>query len=162
MDTQIALHFFKGSQMQIERMLSPIPDERLAEQPNGVRNHPAWTLAHLCTGIDFGLQLLGQPTLAPKEWSDIAGIDTIPTDDRSRYPSKDELFSMYAKGHDTLDKAVRQAGDDVLSAEMPVAAFRDFFPTIAHGMTYFLLCHEPTHMGQLAVWRRAAGFANND
>lgn len=162
MNKDTALHFFRGSQHQIEEFLGPIPDERMAEQPAGVRNHPAWTMAHLSGGISMALQLLGRDAVTPDAWTDLAGMGTIPTDDRSAYPSKDELLSTYRNAHESLSNAVAETSDETLETVMPIEAYRPFFPTIGHAVSYFLLCHEPTHLGQMQAWRRAAGLAPKD
>jgi hypothetical protein len=155
MNTDVAIDLFRLSGTQIQSAIEPIPDERMAEQFGGAVNHPAWTMAHLCVAIDFALMLLGAKGVAPESWMDLAKPGTIPTSDRATYPPKDELLATFKRAHEALESAVRSA-DDAMSRQMPIEAFRDVFPTIAHGAAYFLMSHEPAHMAQLADWKRGS------
>ncbi|MEM1166501.1 MAG: DinB family protein [Planctomycetota bacterium] len=160
MNPSLALDLFAGCQYQVIEFIDPLPDDRLADQPAGIRNHPAWTLGHLSLGIDLGLTLLGAPGVCPDAtWGERMNFGTMPVADRSAYPSRDELLSTYAKGHEALTGAVREADASAFEAVMPVEDYRSFFPTIGHAIGYFLMCHEQQHLGQLVAWRRAAGLA---
>jgi hypothetical protein len=44
-----------------------------------------------------------------------------------------------------------------LSAPFPDPQYRDVFPTIRHAITQVLVGHTAYHVGQLNLWRRAAG-----
>lgn len=161
MNEDIALHFFTGALQQLEGLLRDVPDQRWAEQPAGIRNHPAWTLGHLCCGHHFALTMLGRDSDVPKQWLKSMRVGSIPLADRSAYPSGDELWRHYRAGHVSVEQAVRAAGADDFARENPVEAARSYFPTVGHGVTYFLLMHEPIHIGQLVTWKRAAGLADS-
>lgn len=157
MDMKIALDMFNGYQGILTGMMEGLPCERLAEQPPGVVNHPAWTVGHLAVGIDMALELMGEATVCPAGWSEKHAPGNVPSDDRSMYAGKDELMERYNAAHAALVAAVGKADEAVYAAEMPVEAYREFFPTIGHAVMYMLMSHEPAHVGQVAVWRRAAG-----
>ncbi len=152
-----ALHFFAGAQQQFEQLLADVPDERWAEQPAGIRNHPAWTVGHLCVGHNLVLSMLGGEGAAPAEWAETMDYGTMPVGDRAAYPDGSTLLDAYRQGHDALVAAVESTTAGALAAEMPIEAYRSFFPTIGHVVSYFLLTHEPTHFGQVVAWKRAAG-----
>jgi hypothetical protein len=154
---RVALDLFEGYEGMLRGMVDPLPDERLAEQPHGVVNHPAWTVGHLAVGIDMVLELLGEPAACPDGWADAHAPGTVPTGDRSAFASKSVLLDAYTDAHRRLSGAMRRADPSALGAQMPVEAYRSFFPTVGHAAMYMLASHEPAHMGQLAVWRRAAG-----
>ena len=157
MNTGVALDLFRGSAGQIEGLMAELPDARLAEQFGGAVNHPAWTIPHLCIGIDWGLMLLGKDGLAPKDWWEIVGPGTTPVAERGRYPGKDEVMAAFRSGHEALEAAVRGADASVMGQELPNEEYRAFFPTVGHAVGYFLMSHEPAHLGQLADWRRGLG-----
>lgn len=160
MNTEVGLHFFNGALQQMEALLENVPDERWAEQPAGIRNHPAWTLGHVCCGHHFVLTLLGESSGVPKLWLETMNMGSTPVSDRSAYPAQDELWERYKAGHVSIERAVRAADAASFARENPVEAARSYFPTIGHGVAYFLQTHEPIHLGQLAVWKRAAGLAD--
>lgn len=158
MKTQILLDMFNGSLHQIKGVTADIPDDRCCDQPGGVRNHVLWTLAHLCVANDFALQLLGKERLTPPDWKGAAGNSTVPVTDPSRYPSKAESIAMLEKQTARITKAVAAAPESAFDEPMP-EAYRAFFPTVAHGICYFLTEHPQNHLGQLLAWKRAAGLA---
>ncbi len=155
MNREIALHFFAASLHDLEKLLKDVPEARWAEQPAGVRNHPAWTLGHLCCGHHHTLSILGQEPACPASWLTTMDMGTSPVADPSVYPSADELWSVHRSGHQRVAKAVRSASDETLSSVFPIEAWRSFVPTIGHLVAYMLLSHEPTHHGQLVAWKRA-------
>jgi hypothetical protein len=156
MKTQVLLDLFNGSLHQIQGVTADIPDDRCCEMPGGVRNHVLWTLAHMCVANDFALQLLGKKPVAPADWKGAAGNSSMPLTDPSRYPSKAESLAMLEKQTKLITDAVTVAAESAWDEPMP-EAYRAFFPTIGHGMVYFLTSHPQNHLGQLLAWKRAAG-----
>jgi hypothetical protein len=156
MKNPILLDLFNGSLHQIQGVTADIPDDRCCDQPGGVRNHVLWTLTHMCVANDFALQLLGQKSIAPADWKGAAGNGTTPVPDASRYPTKSEAMAMLEKQTRLIIDAVGSADDAKFDEPMP-EAYRAFFPTIGHGITYFLTSHPQNHLGQLLAWKRAAG-----
>ena len=152
-----ALHFFAGIQQQLEQTLADVPDERWAEQPAGIRNHPAWTVGHLCCGQNLLLTMLGEKPTSPASWNETMDYGTTPVADRAAYPDSATLLEHYAKGHQAIASAVQNASPETFAAQTPMEALRDFFPTVGHVASYMLLVHEATHFGQLLPWKRAAG-----
>lgn len=162
MNLERSLDLFAGCQHQVTTFFEPLPDDRLAEQPAGVRNHPAWTMGHLSVAIDFALDLLGCGGVCPDStWAERMGYDSLPSADRTAYPSREELLATYVKGHEALTAAVGGADASAFEAVMPIDEYRSFFPTIGHAVAYFLMSHEENHLGQMIAWRRAAGLAPN-
>lgn len=157
-----ALHFFGGFEGMLKEMVDPFPCERMAEQPEGVVNHPAWTIGHLATGIDMVLGMMGAETVCPAGWQATYAPGKPPVNDRGVFAKKDELLDRYSAAHAAMTAAVKGADASVLAAEMPVEDYRSFFPTVGHAAMYMLASHEPAHIGQIAVWRRAAGLLPGD
>jgi hypothetical protein len=158
MTTDIFLGIFAGSLDGLKKLMADVPDARLAEQPAGIRNHPAWTLTHLCAANDMALSLMGEPTHGPKEWGEIAKPGSMPQADRAIYPPLATLMQTLEVQHKAFDAAVRAAPPEKFAEPTP-EWLRNFAPTIGHVVAYMLTVHEHNHLGQLQAWKRAAGLA---
>ncbi len=144
----------------LQAAVDSIPEPRMLEQPNGLINHPAWTLSHLNASLRFLLQLLDEPQ-ADAQPHDFAkyGPGSIPTSDPNDYASKSELLADLARLHTTTDMAVRAKYQEYFQRESP-ESIRQSAPTIGRIATYLLASHEAYHLGQLNQWRRAAGIVS--
>lgn len=161
MNTHAALDFFHHHLTTLEKLLDGVPDERWAEQPGGIRNHPAWTVPHLCMGIEFGLAMLGKDGFCPEDWGPLTGGGSTPHTDRAAYPHASAAIEHYRKGHDLLTMAVKDASPEALAAENPIEPARAFFPTVGHGILYVTTMHDAHHQAQLIAWKRAAGLVKD-
>lgn len=158
---QFILDVFDDHLTWLEDAVADIPDSRFAEQPQGVRNHPAWTLSHLNASIGFLLKLLEETDGASTDAEDKQfGNGSIPVTNRSRYMSKADLLQMLRHRHKRVDAAVRLKHDTYFERETP-KSLRAFAPTIGRIAVYLLASHESYHLGQLMQWRRAAGIGQN-
>ena len=159
MQLEKAIEFLHRSGEELQALLTDVPDTRWAEQPAGVRNHPAWTVPHLCCGLRLGMDMLGlvERSSCPVVWRETTDIGTLPVDDRSVYPSGKVALETYLRCAEEYARAVRGTDPVVFDQVNPVVEERDFYPTIGHGVLYILLSHTPMHLGQLIAWKRAAG-----
>jgi hypothetical protein len=154
---EVMLDVFGKHLAWLEETVADIPDSRFAEQPHGVRNHPAWTVSHLNSSIGFLLKLLKENDGASTDEEDKKyGNGSIPTTDRSQYLSKVELLRTLRQRHELVDAAVRSKHEEYFARETP-ESLREFAPTIGRIAVYLLAAHESYHLGQLMQWRRAAG-----
>jgi hypothetical protein len=151
------LSIFAGTLHNITSAVADIPDERLAEQPSGVVNHPAWTLAHLGSAAGFIISLLDEPVDGDimAEFKQF-GPGSQPTPDRSAYASRADMLATLAARHARAEAAVR-AKHTTHFDRPPPEFVRAFAPTIGRLVVYLLAAHESYHLGQLMQWRRAAG-----
>ena len=156
--TNAILDNFAASLTWIEQAISNVPDERAAEQSHGVRNHPAWTMTHLCVALDFTATIIGLSSTCPPQWGGIASPGSKPVADRSVYPSLAETTQALRKLHESVANAVRNA-DPSLFAKPSPEQIRGFAPTISHLLSYMLLAHENYHLAQMMIWKQAAGLA---
>jgi hypothetical protein len=158
---EVALDHFADSLKFISESIADVPEHRLAEQPAGVINHPAWTISHLVAAIEFTLTLLEEQTPLPAGVSYKAfGNGSKPLAHRKEYRSKPDLLAHLALAHDALARAARAKHATHFPRPTP-DALRSFAPTIGHVVLYMLTAHDQYHLGQLMVWRRAAGFVQN-
>lgn len=151
------LALFAASLKDVEDAVRDVPDARWAEQPSGVRNHPAWTVGHLVVSADYVAHLLGEPASgAPEAYGGMFRPGTTPSAERGKYPSREELLGHLRSAHASAERAARAKLAAMGSRPAP-EELRAFAPTLGRIVTFLLAAHEPYHVGQLMVWRRAAG-----
>ena len=151
------LHNYAFNLSYLKMLLDGIPPERICEQPGNIANHPAWILGHLVHAADFAGMLLGLEPNAPKEWEPLFGRGVEPKDDRSAYPSIDELLAALESQHTRVTEAVQNADPEALKQPTPDEEFRALMPTVGDALVFLITNHEATHLGQLSTWRRAMG-----
>jgi hypothetical protein len=151
------LHNYAFNLTYAQMLVGEIPDEEMAGQPEGIVNHPAWTLGHLGYASDYAAILLGLEGTTPQPWVELFGRGTTPVDDRTKYPPKEEMLAALEQQHARVADAISKA--DPALFEQPTAneEFRQIMPTVGDGLAYLLVSHEATHLGQVSAWRRAMG-----
>ncbi len=137
-----------------------VDDAQWAEQPAGLTNHPAWVLGHLTNAIDNVIRQLGGAVDRAPEWAKQFAGGSMPTNNRSDYPSRDELISAYTGACENLRAVVRQAGEDVFDMPVENERIRAFFPTVGRWVSHVLLSECAFHAGQLSAWRRSKGLSS--
>jgi hypothetical protein len=154
------LSIYKMTLKNIGEAVQDVPQSRMAEQPGGLVNHPAWTLAHLSAAAGFLLTLLDDRSVpsVDAEFKQF-GPGSIPSVDAKAFPTKEELLDRLAARHALVVAAVEQKHADYFSRPTP-ESLRAFAPTIGRIAVYLLASHESYHLGQLMQWRRAAGLAS--
>jgi hypothetical protein len=153
----LTLDIFSSSLQDFRDAVADIPEHRMIEQPTGLVNHPAWTLAHLAYAAGFAAQLLEQKVAwdgadEPKRY----GPGSIPVADASRYASKDAILARLGERHALAEAGVRANFATHFQRPTP-EHLRAFAPTIGRIVTYLIATHESYHLGQLMQWRRAVG-----
>lgn len=138
-----------------------VPDARMTEQPGGIVNHPAWTLSHLNAYSALLLTMLGDASVdAPTADAEMAryGYGTTPLPDPAAYATKRKLIDRYTERNARLAVVVAEKHSTYFPKPGP-AQFQPHAPTIGHLAITLLVAHPPHHLGQLRLWRRAAGLA---
>jgi len=157
MDKKLILDQFAFQRRYISVLVDDIPDKKMAVQPGGVVNHPAWQLGHLAAVHDFFTKALTGQTTLGEDWSKKFGPGSAPSSNRDDYPCKAELLGVFEERRQALACAFEQAADDTFAKPNPNARFAKILPTVGHLMQFGMLFHESTHLGQLASWRKAMG-----
>ncbi|MBS0192285.1 MAG: DinB family protein [Phycisphaerales bacterium] len=136
-----------------------IPEERMAEQPGGIVNHPAWTISHLNAYSGLMLSMFGDSSV-PTVGDEMArfGYGTTPVPNRAAYPSKRELLERFRDRNARVSAVVAAKHSDYFPRPAP-APYLAHAPTIGHLAITLLVGHPPHHLGQLRQWRRTAGIA---
>ena len=150
-----ALFTYRFNLGHIESLVKDLTAEQMVSQPNGVVNHPAWTLRHLASSSNFLAKTLGLESTTPAEW-DAPSPDGVPSGNASDYPSRDELLASLKAQHERVAEAVAKADSELLAKESD-EQMRSYFPKVGDLIDYMLTSHEGTHIGQISAWRRAMG-----
>ncbi len=154
------LNAFGFTLMYANKAVEDVPDQKMCEQPGGIKNHPAWVLGHLALSCDNACKMLGQEGKAASQWEEMFNFGTTPTADRSKYPDKTVLVKALEQGHTALAKAYEDAPDSVLNQPLPMEEIRPMFPTVGDFILLLMTGHEGMHLGQIMAWRSAQGMGS--
>jgi hypothetical protein len=152
------LNAFNANLHYAKRLVKDIPDEKFAEQPTGIANHPAFVIGHLANTADFLGTFFGNKPAGPAEWGKLFGMQSKPVGDRKAYPSKEVLVDAFEKAHARLAKAIDGASEEALNKPSAEDFVKLGFPTVGDLVIFLMLGHEGVHLGQLSTWRRVMGF----
>ena len=151
------LHSFAYCLDYLREQVADIPAAQMTAQPNGIMNHPAWVIGHLTFACQLLGGAIGLPAWLPEHWASRYAPGSKPIADSSAYETKEEALAILADAQARITHAVEQLDDSRLDQAFPVESYREVFPTIRHALTQVLVGHTANHIGQLSVWRRAAG-----
>lgn len=147
---------------QAQSLLSDVKAEQYVLQPQGVVNHPAWTISHLIHYHPAILSLLqGQAVQDPSDAPNAKIYDegSTPQPNLSLYRAGDALLKTYMQGHQQIHEALLKASTACFEQKPGLDRWAKAFPTTKDALVYLMLLHESQHLGQLMVWRRVAGLA---
>ncbi|MGP1347713.1 MAG: DinB family protein [Phycisphaerales bacterium] len=151
-----------------QRLVADVGDERFVEMPHAGAKHPAWVLAHLAIASGMCAAVLSRDpdesplglSGVPEEWSATASPGKPISLERSDYGKKAELLVHLERTHALTSDRFAEVDDAFLSTEFPIAEYRSFFPTRLDCVVYMMAHHEGYHLGQLTMWRMAAGLGS--
>jgi hypothetical protein len=141
------------------KLVADIAEERLAEQPVGGVNHPAWILGHLAFSAERANSMLGAANALPPGWPAQFGPGSRPTSNRGEYPAKAELLSVVEQSFERLRRLAGDASPEQLARPSTNPYTKEALPTIKDGVAFLLTGHLGVHLGQLSMWRRLIGIA---
>lgn len=137
-----------------------LTDAQMVEQPAGVINHPAWTLAHLAMVADNLAKMLGLESTFPEAWRAASMPGGTPTGNAADYPTKQQLLDELTVQHERVAAEMAKADAGRLAQPHPNERARERFPTVGDYAAALMTTHEAGHLGQLAAWRRAMGLTS--
>ena len=141
-------------------MLADLEPRHTALEPAPGLKTAGWLLGHLAVTGDFGRRLCGTPTpLCPREWRALFSPGTRPATEAAAYPPIAELRALLPAVYESLLAAVEAAPLEALALPNPYEPARAGFPTAGDFVAYLAGGHFGYHLGQLALWRAAAGLA---
>jgi len=134
-----------------------LTEELMVRQFPGVPNHPAWTIGHLVYSAQAMGGELGLAPWLPPSWVALFGTGSIPQPSAATYPSRSELLNALSDAQARITQCLTSLTSEALAAPLPDARYRPVFPSVGHAAVHILCGHSSFHLGQLSVWRRAAG-----
>ena len=146
--------------MYAETLVQDLSAEQMVQQPNGVINHPAWSLGHLVVSSNSLGSALGLESSLPEGWDKTFATGGTPSSDLSAYPSKDEILGALKEQHSRNTNALKNADPASWAKPHPNENTRKYFPTLGDMITFLMTGHEMAHLGQIAAWRRAMGLGS--
>ena len=149
------MHSFAYELDFLREQVADVNDNDIVAQPNGMVNHPAWTIGHITAATHLLARTIGVPKWLPTEWVQHYRTGSTPVADAGIYDSKNELLSKLREAQTKITQAIEQMSDTQLNELFPAEAYRDVFPTIRHALTQVLIGHTAFHVGQISLWRRA-------
>ncbi len=144
---------------ELRTLVTDLDGPQIVYQPAGVPNHPAWIIGHLVQSCEMIGEEIGLQPWLPADWAEKFGPGSKPVPNAEAYPDKTALLSLLDDGEQRLRRALAVKTDADLARPLPDDRYRDVLPTIGHAVLHILAGHTAIHLGQLKVWRRAAGLA---
>lgn len=139
-------------------LLADLTDEQMVLRPQGRMNHPAWILGHVSIYHPIVVELLAGRTFADAKDDRLYGFaGQGPVDDLSVYGTKASIVGRYVDGHEEVAQALLAAKPSDFTRKPSLARWAEKYPTVEFMLPDLLLHHESLHIGQLSIWRRAAG-----
>lgn len=150
---------YKFNHDYCERLLSDIAEKEMLQQPSEGVNPPAWLLGHLALCTDYALGIVGEELKLPRTWSVFFGPGSKPQPGERTWPTRQELWDAYSKGHELVDQASHNIDPELLSKPNPVEFLTASMPTAGDLLAHLMTTHECFHLGHLSNWRRQMGRA---
>lgn len=139
-------------------LVDDLSDEQMVLRPGGNMNHPAWILGHIGMYHPVTVDLLaGRPVSDPKDDPLFGFAGHGPVDDIAKYGSKQAIVSRFADGHERVAQSLLAAPPEAFTRPPTLERWAKTFPTVEAMLPDLLLHHESLHIGQISIWRRAAG-----
>ena len=129
--------------------------------PEGLENHPAWTLGHLVTGSALVATDLGRDPDLPNGWRELferrgPNDPRRPDEDPARYPQREQVWGELVRMHELVSAALVTV-EPGRWERREAWRFDGYLPRNADMLQFMLVAHESLHLGQLGCWRRRFG-----
>jgi DinB superfamily len=139
-------------------LVEDLTDEQMVLRPGGNMNHPAWILGHVSLYHPVILQLLKGDTVNDPKNDPVFGFAGHgPLDDVAKYGGKEAIVSRFATGHENVVQALLAAKPEDFRRQPSLERWAKIYPTVEFMLPDLILHHESLHIGQISIWRRAAG-----
>lgn len=139
-------------------LLEDLTDEQFILRPGDKMNHPAWIVGHVAAYHPVIGQLLnGEPVDDPKDDPLFGFAGHGPLDEIAPYGSKQAMVKRFAASHEAVAQALLNAKPTDFTRPPSLPRWAKTYPTVEFMLPDLLLHHESLHIGQLSIWRRAAG-----
>ena len=144
-------------------LLGDLTYEQMVLRPGGSMNHPAWILGHMALYYPIIPALLRGEMFADPADNELFGFrGRGPLSDYTIYGSKESQLERMRVGHEQVAQALLSATAEDFNRPPSLPRWAEMYPTVEFMLPDLLLLHENIHIGQLSIWRRAAGFPGVD
>ena len=128
-------------------------------QPAPNTNHALWIVAHLGLADNyFASKFRPEVDQKPEGWDELFWFGSTISDDRSVYPSPEEVLAYFHDRRSQLISVLNEMSDEELLAEPEPNEGRVLSGAPSVGQLFFFASfHEGIHMGQLSCCHRALG-----
>ena len=139
-------------------LVADVTEQQMVLRPGKAMNHPAWILGHASLYHPIVVKLLaGEPFADAKDDVKFGFSGQGPLDDRGAYDDKETIVSRFADGHERVAQALLKATPADFTRKPSLPRWASAYPSVEFMLPDLLLHHESLHIGQLSIWRRAAG-----
>jgi hypothetical protein len=139
-------------------LLEDVTDEQFILRPGGNMNHPAWIIGHVSLYHGAAVALLNGESFADPKDDSLFGFDGRgPLDELAPYGSKRAMLDRFATGHEQTTQALLSAKPSDFQRKPSLPRWAAQYPTVEFMLPDLLVFHESMHIGQISIWRRAAG-----
>ncbi len=139
-------------------LLEDLSDQQMVLRPEGKMNHPAWILGHVSIYHPIVVDLLAGRSFVDAKDDRLYGFaGQGPVDDLGVYGTKQSIVQRFADGHEQVAQALLAAKLADFQRPPSLERWAKSYPTVEFMLPDLLLHHESLHIGQLSIWRRAAG-----
>lgn len=139
-------------------LLDDVTDEQMLLRPGANMNHPAWILGHVCIYHPIIIPLLEGRSFPDPANDPLFGFSGSESQsDPKLYGSKESQVRRFVDGHEQVAQTLLSATAESLQRPPSLPRWSAAYPTVEFMLPDLLLHHESLHVGQLSIWRRAAG-----
>lgn len=163
MSFQSSLTCFRFCCDMLRSQMAQIPAERVDEEPGPGLKAPRWVLGHLAEGHLYLTMFLGIDAPFPDDWARAFAPGTPSSapyglDGGEELPPVDGLLDYVNRTEQPILEAAAAADATQLDDPHGIAILDDtLIQTKADLISHLLTSHYAFHLGQLSLWRRAAG-----
>ena len=140
-------------------MVETFPSDSF-DEPRGHANSVKWIAGHLALGMEFGLNLLGEPTENLEALMPIYGPGSPGGRVGDDGKTQSELVSELRSAGDRLKQAVLVMDPAVLATPNATPFLAQELPTVGDLLGHVYTTHIALHMGQISQMRREMGVAS--
>jgi hypothetical protein len=155
MNNSVLINVYEFQRTYLDLLVDDIPEKDITIQPGAIANHPAWQLGHLVNTTNNMQAMLGGKLTLDDSWKKKFGRNSVPSPNRSDYPSKAELLCLLDERRAEFTRLFKAVSSDELAKDPSEFGVPPFFNSKGMFFTFVMTTHESTHLGQLASWRRA-------
>lgn len=139
-------------------LLDDVTNEQMVLRPGRNMNHPAWILGHVSLYHPIVPKLLAGESFADPGDDPLFGFSGRgPLDDLAACGSKQSIVQRFAAGHEQVAQALLAAKPADFTRPPSLPRWATQFPTVEFMLPDLIVFHEGMHIGQISIWRRAAG-----